>query len=71
MCDTGRPFRLTWAQVVIALVLGGVLLMLWPGFFVVFFAVLMLLQSCTVEQEMTMMPWTGFSLYLNRLVFLY
>ena len=71
MCDTGRPFRLTWAQVVIGLVLGGVLLMLWPGFFVVFFAMLMLLQSCTVEQEMTMMPWTGFSLYVNRLVFLY
>jgi len=71
MSDTGRPLRLTWVPVVIALVLGGLLLMLWPGFFVVFFAVLMLLQSCTVEQEFTMMPWAGFSLYVNRLVFLH
>lgn len=70
MRDTGRPLQLTWVSVVIALVFGGVLLMLWPGFFVVFFVVLMLLQSCTMEQEITMMPWTEFSLYVNRQAFL-
>lgn len=71
MSDTGRPLRLTWAPVAIALVLGGVLLMLWPSFFAAFFIVLMLLQSCTVEQELTVMPWAGLSLYVNRLVFLH
>jgi len=46
-----RLWRLTVAPVVIALVIGGLLLMLWPGLFAVLFGVLMLRQSCTAEQE--------------------
>ena len=70
MSDRHRCVGLNWAPFVIALLLGGGLLMLWPAFFAVFFAVLMLLQFWMVEQELTGMPWAGVSLYVNRLVFL-
>lgn len=39
--------------------------MLWPGFFALLFGALLLLQSCTAEEEFAMMSWAGLTLYSN------
>ncbi len=35
----------------------GALLMIWPGIFALFFGMLLLLQSCTAEQENIAWGW--------------
>ncbi len=58
--------RVTLAPVIIAMMLGGFLLMLWPSLFALLFGVLLLLQSCIVEQEFTVMSSAGLTLYSSR-----
>ncbi len=45
----------TVAPVVIAFVLGGLLLMLWPGLLALLFGILLVIQSCTAEQEVAVL----------------
>ncbi|MCP9446256.1 MAG: hypothetical protein NNA22_01625 [Nitrospira sp.] len=54
-------------SVVLALALGA-LLMIWPGIFALFFGMLLLLQSCTAEQENTVWAWAEVRLCSYRLV---
>lgn len=53
-------------SVVLALALGA-LLMIWPGIFALFFGLLLLLQSCTAEQENTVWAWAEARLCSYRL----
>ncbi|MCP9469603.1 MAG: hypothetical protein NNA31_06340 [Nitrospira sp.] len=54
-------------SVVLALALGA-LLMIWPGIFALFFGMLLLLQSCTAEQENTVWAWAEVRLCSYRLI---
>jgi hypothetical protein len=60
--DKGQIGQLRVASVVIALALGGFLLMLWPGLIALFFGALLLFQSCTAKQEMEVWSWVGVGL---------
>lgn len=58
--------RSTVAPVMIAFVLGGLLLMLWPGLLALFFGILLMIQSCIAEQEISTLSGAGISLWSNR-----
>lgn len=47
----------TLAAITLILVLGA-LAMIWPVIIAMFLGVLLLLQSCSVEQEIAMLSWT-------------
>ncbi|MCP9450316.1 MAG: hypothetical protein NNA21_09710 [Nitrospira sp.] len=53
---------------VVLVVALGALLMIWPGIFALFFGLLLLLQSCTVEQENTVWAWADVRLCSYRLI---
>ena len=47
----------TLAAITLVLVLGA-LSMIWPAIIALFLGVLLLLQSCSAEQEIAMLSWT-------------
>lgn len=53
----GTLVQQTLAGMTLVLVIGA-LSMIWPGIFALFLGVLLLLQSCGVEQEMAMLSWS-------------
>lgn len=50
----------TLSGVMLVLILGA-LSMIWPGIIALFLGVLLLLQSCSVEQNILALSWTEFS----------
>ena len=58
--DKNQLFRLPVVAITFVLVLGA-LSMIWPGIIALFFGVLLLLQSCCVEQEILVLSWAEVS----------
>ena len=63
--DKRASMMSTVAPVVIAFFLGGLLLMLWPGLLALLFGILLVIQSCTAEQEVAVLSAVDVGLWSN------
>ncbi len=54
--DKKQRYQLPLAAITFVFVLG-VLSMIWPGIIALSLGVLVLVQSCSVEQEMALLSW--------------